>query len=438
MAEITEDDLKAVFYMEPEEIVEFFKNKGLKTSFDWHEVYEDAHAKAFTVAKMTEIDLLQDTKDLLEKSIKNGQSYNSFKKEAMELFEKKGWVGFKEVVNDKTGEKQTVELGTPRRLKTIYTSNINSAYAAGRYKEQMEEIDIAPYWQYMTIADERTRPAHRAMHGKVFRADDDFWQTFYPPNGWGCRCFVRNLSKREVENAGLTVEKTDGKIKQVTEIVGEQERPNSVYTFSKDGNIYSLKPDAGWASNVGKSSWGIDVTAWNKVKDLDENMKYKFLSQMAANPHREKAYISWASKIMSDGFKNSELEKTLTWIKPELYGKIKNNFDLETPIIVMQNNQIGHSGENKNEKQALSKEEYLKVYEIINNPDEVYYDYTRPKWKQIAFIKLLPNDKCIKICVRLNQKSRLKDKDYLVSKITTIGKVNYESLQNKKDFKKIE
>ncbi|MCD8024226.1 MAG: phage head morphogenesis protein [Candidatus Gastranaerophilales bacterium] len=153
------------------------------TEIRWHEVYEDAHAKAFTVAKMTEIDLLSDTKKLLEKALDEGKSYSSFKKEASELFEKKGWVGFKEVKDPKTGEIRKVELGTPRRIKTIYDCNMRSSYAVGRYKEQLEEIDVAPIWQYKSLMDGHERPEHRAMHNKAFMADDPFWGAFYPPNG---------------------------------------------------------------------------------------------------------------------------------------------------------------------------------------------------------------------------------------------------------------
>ena len=207
MAQIDKETFNKLFKMTPERVIDYFENKGLKTSFDWHEVYADAHAKAFTVAKMTELELLSDTKKLLENAIKEGKTQAEFKKEAMSLFQKKGWDGYKEVIDPKTGDVKKVELGTPSRIKKIYNCNINSAYATGRYKEMLEEIDIAPYWQYMAIMDGKTRPEHQALHLKVFRADDSFWGNFYPPNGWNCRCFVRNLTKEEVEKQGLKVQK---------------------------------------------------------------------------------------------------------------------------------------------------------------------------------------------------------------------------------------
>lgn len=440
MSKITEKEIKAAFNMEPEKIIEFFKEKGLKPSFDWHEVYSDAHSKAFTVAKMTELDLLKDTKDLLDKSLKEGDGYGKFKGEAQELFEKKGWTGFKDVTDPKTGEKKTVELGTPRRIKKIFDCNMNSAYAAGRYREQMEQVDVAPYWQYMSMDDEQVRKEHQALHGRVWKADDPFWANFYPPNGWGCRCFVINLTKRMVEKKSLTVENSDGCFDFVKEKVGDEIKEIPVYKFDKGGFNMTLKPDAGWETNIGKSAWGIDVVAWNKVKDMPEQIKYEFLSKMAANPHRESAYITWATSIFNKDYKKTIAEKTLTWIKPDLYSKLKSaDYCPETPIIVMQNGQISHSGKNKIEKQALSRDEYLRIYNIINNPNEVYYDYTNSKYKQIAFVKLIQgSDKCIKICVRINQRSKDRLKNYPVSNITTIGKVDYHTIAKGERYKKIE
>lgn len=36
--------------------------------------------------------------------------------------------------------------------------------------------------------DERTRDSHRALNGIVRPVDDAFWKTYFPPNGWNCRC----------------------------------------------------------------------------------------------------------------------------------------------------------------------------------------------------------------------------------------------------------
>lgn len=40
---------------------------------------------------------------------------------------------------------------------------------------------------------------------------------------------------------------------------------------------------------------------------------------------------------MTSGFKNSEVEKTLTWLTPKLYEKLNSVIDLNSPIIVVHN-----------------------------------------------------------------------------------------------------
>lgn len=44
---------------------------------------------------------------------------------------------------------------------------------------------------YETVLDGRVRPEHEVLHGATYPVDHPFWQTYYPPNGWGCRCDVR-------------------------------------------------------------------------------------------------------------------------------------------------------------------------------------------------------------------------------------------------------
>jgi SPP1 gp7 family putative phage head morphogenesis protein len=75
-------------------------------------------------------------------------------------------------------------------LKTEYNNAIASGQNAARYRQQMEDIEDLPYWQYMTAGDDRVREAHRILDGLILKADDPAWSRIYPPNGWGCRCEV--------------------------------------------------------------------------------------------------------------------------------------------------------------------------------------------------------------------------------------------------------
>lgn len=68
------------------------------------------------------------------------------------------------------------------------------------------QADILPYLMYSTMGDGNVRPSHKALDGKIFRIDDPFWKTHYPPWDWGCRCTVvqmDNTQARELCEAGL-------------------------------------------------------------------------------------------------------------------------------------------------------------------------------------------------------------------------------------------
>lgn len=421
-------DLKKAFYMEPEEIVKYFESKGLKTSYNWREVNEEAHAKAFTVAKMTDAALLKDTHDMLTKAIKEGWSADHFQKEAGELFAKKGWTGIKEVTNPHTGEKETVELGTPRRIKNIFQNNINSAYAVGRYKQQLEDVDIAPYFQYMCVLDEATRPEHRAMHGKVFRYDDPFWATFYPPNGWGCRCFVRSLSENEVKKLGVSVEKS-----------GIEENSTTPYSFKLGSKEYTLQADAGWATNIGAHAWNLDVLAYNKIEKLPQELKDTFISQMAQNIHSKDAIENLIKKTIKNDLNSRGLEQTITWFTPKIIQALeKENIRLQTPIAVFEDRQVKHSlGARKVSKQQLSQQQFLRLYNMVSDYDEVYIDTQE---HAIVYLKYLPKDEivdgrdCIKIPVVINSSDKRRPVNY----ISTTGRISSKNIKTDKRYKKIE
>lgn len=254
---LTAGDLLDVFNMPPEAAIAFFERKGFKISWDWQDVWRHAHSQAFTVSKLTRLDVLTDIHRALSDDLKNGGSFKAFQDQLQPLLEAKGWWGKVEQVNRYTGEIRTVTYGTPWRLETIYETNMQSAYMAGRYAQMMQATRYAPWWEYSAVMDSRTRPMHAALNGRVFRYDDPFWDSWYPPNGFRCRCrviprtdierdrgdFAPSSGAGRMETMTRTVKKPEGKIAKV-QVTG--------YKDPVSGKL--LTPDMGFDYNPGKAS----------------------------------------------------------------------------------------------------------------------------------------------------------------------------------------
>ena len=249
-------DLKAMFKLPPSMAIKYFKNKNNKLSWDWHEVWQSAHKKSFTVAKLMREDVLQDIKDSLDKSLAEGKTFQQFQKELKPTLQKKGWWG-EQFVGDSQGNIEHVQMGSLSRLKTIYQVNMQTSYMAGRYQTQMDNADNRPYWQYVAVMDRRTRPEHAELNERTFRYDDPFWDSFYPPNGWRCRCRVRALSKEDLD--GADADKSKGYLSEEMTLVSKKTgemKPVAVYTDPLTG--HKIKPDVGWSYNPGKDNGILD------------------------------------------------------------------------------------------------------------------------------------------------------------------------------------
>ena len=257
-------DLAYCMTLPPKKAVEYLKNKGYAITWDWEELWQDAQAQAFTVAKATRLDILQDIREAVEKALAEGKTFSWFEKELTPVLKAKGWWGRQEHVDGETGEVTQVQLGSPWRLRTIYRTNLQTAYMAGRFQEQLANAEDRPYWQYVAILDSRTRPSHRAMNGKVFRYDDPFWGSFYPPNGWGCRCRVVALSQGNISRNGIKVESSEGKLgsmmKRVSEKTGEMREVSTYRAVDPNTRREILfSTDVGWSYNAGAAAWTPDL-----------------------------------------------------------------------------------------------------------------------------------------------------------------------------------
>ena len=186
----------------PSEVLAFFKAKGLRPAFDYREVWREEHAVAFTVAKATQVDVLTAIRKEVDLALSEGRTFQQFKKDLTPKLQKLGWWGEKEILDPKTGEMVTAQLGSPRRLKTIYNTNLRTARAAGQWQRIERTKEGLPYLLYQLGPSRVHRVAHLKFNGLILRVDDPFWRTHFPPNGWGCKCWVRQLDRAEAESKG--------------------------------------------------------------------------------------------------------------------------------------------------------------------------------------------------------------------------------------------
>lgn len=298
-------ELGILLRLEPKEVVDYFQAKGHRITWDWQEALHGAHARGFTVAKATSMDVLTTLQEAMGKSIKEGLTGRDFSRQLMPKLKELGWWG-QTTVTHANGQEQTVTLGSPWRLETIYRTNMTTAYQAGRYLQQMNQPE-RPYWQYIAVMDESTRASHAAMNGLVFAATDPIWQTHYPPNDWGCRCRVRAMSQMRLEANGLTVSSSDGSLSPRTVEFGESVVTGEVYetevtTFSRtiNGEKVTMTPGAGWSYNVGSAAFGTDAAVANKLVEMqDRQLRQQVIQTLNGNKARSLAYRDWLTGALA-------------------------------------------------------------------------------------------------------------------------------------------
>lgn len=295
-------DLGVVASLPPKEAISYFESKGYTISWNWFETLEEAHARAFTVAKCVRLDVLNTIRSAVDDALNNGLTEKQFMAQLTPQLQKMGWWG-KQIVVDSTGTAQTVTLGSPYRLKTIYQTNTRTAYAAGRYAQMMNQVSEFPYWQYVAVMDSHTRPAHAELNNMIFRYDDLFWQTHYPPNDWNCRCRVRALSEGRYQALGIPVTDSTGMLSTRTVDAGVDPFTGEVYqttvTTFNNGKV-KMTPGAGWSYNVGSAAFGTDAAACRKlIETPDPDLRRQFIQSLNNAPARQLDFAVFVNQAVT-------------------------------------------------------------------------------------------------------------------------------------------
>lgn len=94
-------------------------------------------------------------------------------------------------------------------LQAEYLHVIAAAQAAGQWNEIEANKDNMPYLRYLTANDDRVRETHRTLNNIVVPVDDPFWDTYYPPNGWRCRCDVAQITNLQAQKSKYSIKTGD-------------------------------------------------------------------------------------------------------------------------------------------------------------------------------------------------------------------------------------
>ncbi|MCH7400115.1 DUF935 family protein [Belliella sp. DSM 107340] len=107
----------------------------------------------------------------------------------------------------KTNAKQIGDVWNDQWLKTEYDTAILVGESSSNYYSLMEDIEVFPYWRYVTIGDGAVRPEHAELDGLILPANDPLWQRIYPPNGWNCRCYVVAMTRDEIQGVDFAAQR---------------------------------------------------------------------------------------------------------------------------------------------------------------------------------------------------------------------------------------
>ncbi|TNC80679.1 MAG: phage head morphogenesis protein [Oleiphilus sp.] len=280
------------------EAIDNIRSKLAVPTQTWDDFLELPRSKAFTVAGATKVDLLNDLQEDLAQALEAGESISAFRKRFDRTVQKHGWT-----YRGKRGW----------RTRVIYDNNLRSARMAGRWEQIQRVKSRRPYLIYYTVGDQRVRDQHRQWHATALPVDHDWWDTHYPPNDWGCRCYVVSANEKTLKKRGIS-------LAEEAPALQESSRVNST-----TGEDYGLVPKGigvGWNNNVGKQWLSSDIAFGEKLMRLPQSVRRAALAHDGVHhQHLSKSFSLWAAKSLRQ--KSQNKVHAAGWLQDDLIEALK-------------------------------------------------------------------------------------------------------------------
>lgn len=154
----------------------FFRQKLNLPTAGWRDIEFNAHDRGFVIAGAQKADLIADFRAAVQTAIDGGGGLEAFRKDFDAIVARHGWAH--------VGSRDW-------RSRVIYQTNLLTSYSAGRLVQLKQAAADGLWWMYRhSDSVMYPRPLHVAWDKYAMPATATWWSTHYPPNGWGCKCYV--------------------------------------------------------------------------------------------------------------------------------------------------------------------------------------------------------------------------------------------------------
>ena len=144
--------------------------------------------KVFFVTGLSDLEAIKAVQDSLARALENGATFEEWKAQVKEKGLFRG------------------PQFTKARLETIFRTNMQNAFATGRYMELTAPAVLKrrPYWRFSAVRDNRTTKVCAASHGTILPASHEWWKTHIPPLHFNCRSTFVPMTEKDAKAAGIT------------------------------------------------------------------------------------------------------------------------------------------------------------------------------------------------------------------------------------------
>ena len=298
----------------------------------------------------------------------NKMSFPDFKKEALKI-----------------NEQYNIQY-----LQTEYVTANRSGAMAEKWDKVQSQKHLYPNLTYKTAKDNRVREEHRNLQDVTKPVDDPFWDKWYPPNGWHCRCYVVQSDGEVTPGTpkGNPTPGFHGNVGKNNMAFQENEHPYFVFPASDAKKIKAsfenmklTQPDYNLVHTNKKAT--LEVSTWTDPNDIELNQKY---AKILVDELKLSVKILPHSEI--EGLKNPELE--INGLKSELkniekVGGIKTSFETAKK-------QMGYG---KNHYSVVFNLDNIKKLKLEDITKQLANKFNATRGKNIDHVYFIKNGKAV-------------------------------------------